>query len=534
MLILVPVLFLLLPAIAILLLRWMRPDFHYAWLIAALASFFSWLSLCLLRFRLPTSYTLMTWHIGGLVDTSPGLLLDYSSWAYSLCISTLILSVILTATARAQYQQDAFSWAGSMAFGGLGMMSVLASNPISLLLSWTSLDLINLGILLSSAGTSDKTNRSLIAFSAQAVGNLFVMGATLANHAPGLPITFETMSGPADLFLLMGIALRLGVFPLHLPFSMEPRLRRGVGSLLRLIPVASTLMLLGRLPELTLPGSWRPILQGLAALSALYCALMWINSQDEVEGRPYWIIASAALALACVLQGNPQSSLAWGIGALLSGGLMFLYSARSSRLWYLWAFGIWGLSGLPYSPAASGWDGLLGAGSSIGLGAVFLVSQVLLLLGYARHAIQIRDPLDGMEPWVKTIYPLGLAFIVITMGLVTFAGWHGSRSLGMAWPGLIGVTLVITGLVTRILRPSLASAAGHAPIVEWANPQMLKIFQGITAFLRLDWLYQWLWQLYRLLNRFIAILSGILEGDGGVLWALLLLTLLITLIQGGM
>jgi hypothetical protein len=258
---------------------------------------------------------------------------------------------------------------------------------------------------------------------------------------------------------------------------------------------------------------------------------MWINSTDEVEGRPYWIIASTALVLAAILHNEPQASLAWGIGSLLSGGLMFLYSARAPRLWFLWALGIWGFSGLPFSPTASGWFGLLTPGST-GIGLIFIVAQVLLILGYARHANQIRDPLDTMEPWVKTIYPLGLLFIPIAMILITIAGWHGSRTVGMVWPSLVGPSLVVAGMMTRILRPTWVNNASQNRLVEWSNPLIDGILQGINSFLRLNWLYNLTLFAYQGFKRLFAIITGILEGDGGVLWTLLLLTLVITLLQG--
>jgi len=51
----------------------------------------------------------------------------------------------------------------------------------------------------------------------------------------------------------------------------------------------------------------------------------------------------------------------------------------------------------------------------------------------------------------------------------------------------------------------------------------------------LGWLYRLFWWFYRAIGTLASNIALILEGEGGVLWALLLLVLLVTLIiqQGG-
>jgi len=45
-----------------------------------------------------------------------------------------------------------------------------------------------------------------------------------------------------------------------------------------------------------------------------------------------------------------------------------------------------------------------------------------------------------------------------------------------------------------------------------------------------SWLYQLFWGVYRLVGRFLALINLILEGEGGILWTILLLTLLLSLL----
>jgi hypothetical protein len=55
----------------------------------------------------------------------------------------------------------------------------------------------------------------------------------------------------------------------------------------------------------------------------------------------------------------------------------------------------------------------------------------------------------------------------------------------------------------------------------------------LAAFFRLEWAYQLLGMIFQLLQRIVQMITTILEGEGGVLWVLLLLALLVSLIQTG-
>ena len=45
-----------------------------------------------------------------------------------------------------------------------------------------------------------------------------------------------------------------------------------------------------------------------------------------------------------------------------------------------------------------------------------------------------------------------------------------------------------------------------------------------------DWFYRLVWGIYQQLSRIVAFLNLIQEGEGGILWTLLLLTLLLSLL----
>jgi hypothetical protein len=58
--------------------------------------------------------------------------------------------------------------------------------------------------------------------------------------------------------------------------------------------------------------------------------------------------------------------------------------------------------------------------------------------------------------------------------------------------------------------------------LDWSSSAMARV-------LSLNWAYRSVWLVYRWIGHLLSLLSRILEGDGGLLWALLLLLLLYSL-----
>lgn len=530
---LIPIGLYLVSTLVLLALRWLRPKFSYSWLVAALTALVSWGMILFLRVRLPQSMILGSWQPLDTFQWSIVISLDTISWVLAASLSTLVLAVILTATARSQSNSDSVAWISSLLFGGLGIASVVAGNPATLLTSWTALDLLELGILIGSVQTANLSQRTILSFAARTAGTLSVVWG-LVNTTPSVPGSgFESITITSGIFFLVGAALRLGVLPLHLPYSSEPRTRRGIGTLLRLVPAASSLMLLARIPANTIPDAWSPVLITFSAFAAIYAALMWITAPDEIEGRPFWIIGLSALAVTCAIRGSSFGVLAWSVVLLLPGGFLFLFSARGSRLAFLWGAVLLIITGLPYTLTANGWTGLIEASPLPGIGPVFLVSYVLLLTGYARHAIHPGDSLVDKEPWVRGIYPLGLSTFPVVLVILGLFGWRGSRIVGDWWVGG-GITILLGGLlVVRLLAPNRYRQVLGSPLFNWISPLLLGILKGIAALFRFDWLYTFIWVVLNAFGNFLNLLSGIFEGDAGVLWAVLLLTLVISIIQVG-
>jgi hypothetical protein len=510
-----PVLLLLLFALVLLTLRIVQPKFSYFWLIAALGALSAWPVQLISRVVIPAQINLSVWQAGDYFSSSPGLLLDEISWPFALGLVSLVLAVILTDVARAA-EADWLAWASSLTITALGLVAVLAGNPLTLMLAWAALDLVEVLILLSETLKSSIREQIIIAYATRIAGITFLLIATISSSASGLPLSFEAIPTAASLYLLLAAGLRLGVLPIHLPLFEALSLRRGLGTLLNLVPAATSLMLLARTATIGAEPVLAPYLLALAGLAGLYAGLSWLTAADELDGRPFWILGLASLAFASAIRSQPAATLAWGITTLLSGGLIFLLSARHRLLYLVAGLGFLGILGLPYLPS---WQtaGLYRPPFNFLL-VIFMITQAMFAAGYLRHLVRPGDRLAGVERWVWVIYPWGLVILPLTHILLTI--WRlrqpGAElpNLATSWPSLL-IVMIIAGFGLLYRR------GFQVPI------RLTQVFQRTLS---LHWLYRFVWRLYRLGARFVAFINLILEGEGGILWTLLLLVILLSLL----
>ncbi len=514
MLILVSCLLLFASALALTLLRIFQPNARYVFLVAiggsilALVSVLGWLA------QIPFDLALPAWQPSSLFVNPILFRADDISWPFALSIAALTLGVLLTAVARSAFT-NSYTWAGSLALGGLGILAVTANNPLTLLMVWGALDMAELVTQLWSVDGPANNEKVVTSFSTRAFGIGLLLWASIVSIAQGNTFDFQSIAPGSGLFLVAAAGLRLGVLPLHLPYSSESTLRRGFGTSLRLISAASSLVLLAHVPAGSLISSVTPILFSLSVIAALYGGWMWLRAPDELTGRPYWIIGIASLAVISALNGNSMGVVAWGCALILVGGALFLASVQQTWLNRAMLIGAWSLSSLPFSLTASAWLGRLGF--FIPFAAA---TQALLIAGFIRSTLRStgREALDVQQNWMRTVYPAGIVLLLFFQLLLGLLGWNGARQIG-AWLLAIIVSLVTFGLVwatprLRILNPVRA---------HWVNP----------ASSGLGNIYQSLWTIYRVLGRLSQTITDALEGEGGVMWTLLFLILFISLLTQG-
>jgi hypothetical protein len=513
MFILVTVGILLFTAIVLLVLQFALPTFRFSWLAATGGALLAWGSVIAWQADMPALLQLPLWQPENIFRQSPLFIADGTSWVFALSIASICLGVIVTAVARENFPGP-LSWAGVLVLTALGVLAVTADNPLTLVLLWAAIDLLEMSSQLWFVEDPRLSERSVISFASRVTGILILLWAGIVSASEGVQLDFLSPPPRAGLYLIIAAALRLGVLPLHLPYASESSFRRGFGTALRMISAGSSLILLARIPLGGVESPFTPYLVLLTAIAALYGAWMWMRSPDELAGRPFWLIGLGALAVASALRGNPAGATAWSSALILSGGALFLASAESRWLSRALFVGVWGISALPFSLTASGW---VSPGGRFWYAVPFLIAaQVMLIAGYIRQSQRsaARASFENQPIWAKNVYPFGIYIILLTILLLGFSGWDGTLQLGN-WIAALLASALTFGLLwlmprVRLLNPVRA---------HWVNP---------SSSTWLDTVYQTVWELYRAVRRVTVTFSNVLEGESGIMWTLLFLALFIS------
>jgi hypothetical protein len=204
------------------------------------------------------------------------------------------------------------------------------------------------------------------------------------------------------------------------------------------------------------------------------------------------------------------------------GGLASLYTLHRRRLSILLAAGSFILSALPFSLTAVGWT------STVGVSWIFWVFlvpiQALMLAGYVLSFFKPAE--TGLEPqpnWARIFYPAGLIILLGNGLLLGVWGWDGARQIGVL-PAALAASLlggVLSWLVWRVpgLQNAVRPPARTGERLATTSTSIFRVSAGLA------------WGLYRLLGRATGLLARTLEGDGGLLWAMLLLALALSVAQ---
>ncbi|HOE35070.1 MAG: hypothetical protein GX415_04285 [Chloroflexi bacterium] len=527
------ILVLLAASAAITIFNAVKPKVSRAWMIALISALAAWLAFFVLRLYLPLDFALPPWKPDALFYSAPSLAINYENWPYAVSLVTLCTAVILTDSTRSFLPSSPDSWAGAIAITALNLVGLLAGDPLTLMFAWVVIDTIEF-IHLYQNRPERNTDAGLAGFLSVRILSVIALAAGTVAGWKTLP-AFGLAQIPqnAGIYFLLAAGLRLGVLPLNLPALNSRTAKQGSALLIRLAPVASSLALIARLPEGFLPAksSLHTLLLVLASIAALYASAMWLTGKSQHETLPFWIVALASFAITCALNDRAETSRVWGVALLLSGGVLFLFDPPIRRIRFLPLLGLIGLSALPYTLAASGWNGLLGEKFTLS-GAVMLLSHALLVLGFIRHAFEISGTVTGLEKHARITYPLGLILIVQTIIIIGLAGWPGILTLGVWWASLASLALTLLGTFLYrkwAARLPLSSIANNLPFFRLWN-FLLKSFQQVLS---LRWLYQaFAW----LLERFAALVglvNQIMDSEGGILWSLVFLAVLITLFLSG-
>jgi hypothetical protein len=488
------------------------------WSAAAIGSIAAIIVSLFLVKALPVELVIRSGTIGIYNGFPFSLTLDQTAWAFQTALLAILSAILLTATRR-QAVSGPGHWMGTFGIALVGLIAIQAGTLSTLLSAWFLVDTLELVILLVSLKSSHNLGKLATGFVLRYAGILLALIAVIQ---PG-------EQSPIDIkfYLFLAIMLRLGALPFW-PYWGETRSLTGLGTIMLAVRVSSVLVPLARLEAGDIPPQWAPLLTTYCLLLMFYCAIQWLRLNATQDRRVYWIIGYGLVACMCVIHDQASAGVMWGVSSLLCGSSLFLLTDRSRFYIGLPLAGLIAMTGLPFTPVSSGWSGLLGAPVDW-RATPFIVAHVLYLAGYLRLAFLTGESEGRIEGLARFAYPAGLSLLLLTPWAILAVAGMGTPLLDW-WAGFITFALLLVIII--IFRAQLfESVELKIPASRfWKTSN--RILEQILVALQQDWLVNLLNRFFDWLGRITAVISNILEGDGGVLWVLLLLALFAALISG--
>ena len=462
---------------------------------------------------------------------------DASSW--SLAMAMLGVSFLsLLACAVGDDRPSTTNVALILGGTGAGIAALFATSFVALIVAWGATDVV-LGMALSRYGRRGIHRAALaLASGILAVGALWA--APLLTQAEGISgfLDLAHFSGLSANLLQIAVILRLGLVPLHLwrPIDLETEPAQLIP--LVVIPTLLGFDLLTYLPALTagLPSS----LFALASLTALVGGFVAWSETEERFSLAGVMVAQTGLAVLAVANAGPQavavavaSAIAWALGvtvfALLPG-----WSGRAFWRGLPSFLALLSLVGIPSTlgfvarfMAYSGLEADLQALMVASLGEIFLVAAMARLWFWAEpRPLPSRRLLEAL--YVALFCVAAVALFWMGLSPDVFAG----RGQDAALPNLND--LIRQGGVAGWAGWALPLVAGIILFLvgEGLRQRMEGGWRGLGGLLRLEWVYGLFYLLIRQLARLLRGISGVVEGEGALLWTMVILLILLLYLTG--
>jgi hypothetical protein len=497
------------------------------WLILTAMAVMLWGATMAMHFKLPLTQTIAHWLPSSDASETLSFTLDRISWTLSMALVTMLVGIIFTDTGRLGASESLSEWTQLLLLTALGLVAVVANSPLTFILAWTLIDLVEIIVLVRIHPNDDLPVQTMAVFGSRFAGTVLVLLAMVLGYQNGSALILSQASGTPLTLLVFGAALRLGIVPLHLPYTMDVNLRRSLGSALRLVPPLAAFVFIARMPNIPSVGGWMLIVLVFAVLGTLFGAIKWYSSQDELSGRPYWLMAFSSLALIGLLNGKPEVTAYLGLIMAVLGCWSFLHSIEIGWLKYLSPVAALAMIGLPITPGTILPDAFAqGATNSfffVWIGLAFLVAGLVKFSGQQTHEHR------SVENWQRFFYIVGMVFLLLAPWLVEvwyFSEWVTFSGLISSLAVIILLGIILT-LTYNIKVRTMILAKFTTRFADLAAKTGLVLHQ----FFKLDWFYRFIGVFVNLLERMLNSINAILEGEGGILWALVFLVLLISLIS---
>jgi len=454
----------------------------------------------------------LDWNTGSILLSRPALIFD----GISIPLALSLAGIILYTTLSQRFSPPQIAWTSTL--GGICYLTVLSDNVYTFLLFWTLIEIFWITYSVINQAVSEKDIQVILPIVVRLGSPLLLIYAALISMEEGINAHFSGFNSAAGQVLLLA-----GVFGLMVLFlSAETTTLKGervdLERILRLLPAAISIMLITRGAEIIDPILVQPGLKIIIAILSMLLGLCSIISTSRELTIKIWRYGVIGLIAASALYFSSSSSLSWGMVLLLPGVLIYQSYKSKSQLLIPLVIASLGTIPLPFLPAWNGSE-LFSHGAS---GVMFAIAAGTLFGGIFSKNISLVNEEEIPSDPVPLLYILSPIILLITQLVIAFEyNLLDSSKKFLSFPIIVWIPVFLIVLIyifgDRI--PVVKSFRTQENIQ--STRRLISLFGSGTA---------------RVVNQAVVIITNLFEGEGGLIWALLIGFLLLTLItlSGGL
>ncbi len=464
----------------------------------------SWLLSLIFFLTSPETRLNPIWDAGEALLPSLAFSLDWVSSSLILALNSLIFVGVLVGN----YSPQTSAWI--TALGGICGIGLLSDSAYTLALVWTIIESFHLIVSLKNQTEQEGSRYIIMGIVFRLTGPLLIITISLVNVGMGGSQFLTEFDSTAGSYLLIAGLIGFSGWFLFPRNGDKKESMLTPGRYASLIPATLGLMLITRSAVIITSTSFSALtLFLLGAVVFLISLLGFLFNLTEKT----WGIGLIGLIIGSALIADPKATLSWGVLYLLPG-LLFLQelNTRKNHLIALILGGI-GILPLPFFPA---WLGV--AIFAEGLpGLLFALSTGLILGAMLNQGIRYwRVQRLRSEPAFLMLI-IGSALLILSQLIISLQSGFLVVSLeSFSYP----VTIWIAGPLTLVVAlfgdrvPRLKMSGLGVSSGEFMKTLSTISSVGATLF-----------------DQAVYLITRLFEGDGGLIWALLIGFLIITLIS---
>lgn len=496
----------------------------YIWMMLVSISLILWLLLLVFPKDRFSPLIISNWFRFGDTVISLRFALTSRNWILAISLLAFNLAFFLTGIARLNVRTDLKYWIIQLVLIALSFLAVLSADLWSVVLFWTALDLLDLvfhRIISKEIGGNTYFQKITFKF----LGSMLLIWNIAALSGSGFnPLIDGLVASTSNTSLFLAAFLHSGIFPLKTEPGKNSEGESGklLKSAFSVINFVVSFSLIISLPAPELPLLLSFFISLISYFIIISSMIHWVLNKDLEVSLKFLLIGEAGVFIFLYFSGATQY-ITYRLALItLSVLWLVLFTRRGKNLAVFPVINIFFASGLPISLIAFGPRGFIGSEFSLGL-VVLIVMQVLFFLGYLKHVFEKNEEFNDLEVWYQAAYLAGLFLPLLSIAAIIFNSMSSlANEIQYWWVGAIVATLASIGFFYTKRKKFFNKSPQYT-----SEAKMVWLWK----FLTFEWFFKIISFIKDMIGNFINGFSGLLEGEGGILWALVLLLLILTVLR---